>query len=72
MLGGGGGGGGGGLQSRLLVDSTSGVARIIMYVGYGPHCQMQGLYETEKAVEKVHPSRPARGQCSRIRVCMGL
>ena len=39
-----------------------------MYGKAHAHCQMQGLYEIEKAQGKVHPSRPARGQCSRIGV----
>ena len=51
------------------MDSTSGVARIIIVCMVGPTLPDAGfVYETEKALEKVHPSHPARGQCSRIRI----
>ena len=47
------------------MDSTSGVARIIIVCMVGPTLPDAGfVYETEKALEKVHPSHPARGQCS--------
>ena len=47
------------------MDSTSGVARIIHVCIVGLTLPDAGfVYETEKALEKVHPSHPARGQCS--------